>query len=429
MAPIIAITASDVDFLNFMRDPWRHVNSELHSKINWFNAMVVMYTENPKVLEEFDELPYGKKVCFVPFETDIQSGYYIKPYYVGGRPFEQAFHKIADGQIYCFDIWDMLLFGKRTPINLANNARGKNIMPSPCTRIKSDGRVKFFNWNPKAKYGLEDYFAKFVELNVPGDKEFNFFSLYGDNRLVRAMQVKHKILFSGEEIFNWPWYDGYQDYCLGSVDLALGSDYIDAPNYLHFPCWLVTSFKPTLDRKEIEAQIAAINIARNTGKYECANINSHDMMNIRTPIYNQLKETLDIKCAGKWEHNTDELQTVYGDDKMRYVHEFKFNMCPENTNRFGYVTEKIFDAFCTGSIPIYYGSDNRPEPGIINPSAVLFFDPKSDNQELIKEIRRLNTDDAYYDKFMRQEKLFAKPAADYIQGTLEELARRLREME
>ena len=38
-------------------------------------------------------------------------------------------------------------------------------------------------------------------------------------------------------------------------------------------------------------------------------------------------------------------------------------------------------------------------------------------------------DDAYYDKFIRQEKLFAKPAADYIYSTFEELAKRLREMQ
>ena len=153
------------------------------------------------------------------------------------------------------------------------------------------------------------------------------------------------------------------------------------------------------------------------------------MTNIRAPIYNLLKNVIDIKCAGRWNNNTDELKSVYADDKTRYVHEFMFNICPENCNGSGYVTEKIFDAFRAGSIPIYYGSDNNPEPGVINPSAVLFFDPKSDNQELIKEVKRLKTDEAYYDKFMRQEKLFAKPAADYVSNVLEEFAKRLREMQ
>ena len=51
---------------------------------------------------------------------------------------------------------------------------------------------------------------------------------------------------------------------------------------------------------------------------------------------------------------------------IKYVHEFKFNICPENRNVKDYVTEKLFEAFAAGAIPIYYGSDNNPEPEIIN---------------------------------------------------------------
>ena len=52
---------------------------------------------------------------------------------------------------------------------------------------------------------------------------------------------------------------------------------------------------------------------------------------------------------------------------------------------------------------------------------------QSPNFQLLEmSLRVLET---YYDKFMRQEKLFAKPAADYIQNTLEEFAKRLREMQ
>ncbi len=211
--------------------------------------------------------------------------------------------------------------------------------------------------------------------------------------------------------------------------MAVGFEKFNASNCLRVPLGLIFRLgNLDLDITELERSIAEINAARNTKRYECVVINSHDFWNTRTPIYNLLKNVLEIKCAGKWNRNTDELQTLYNNDKCKYVNEFMFNICPENVNKFNYVTEKLFDAFIAGSIPIYYGSDNRPEPGIINPSAVLFFDPKSDNAELVKEVRRLKSDDAYYDKFMRQEKLFAKPAVEFIQSTLEELARRLREM-
>ena len=430
LAPGISITASDVDFLNFVRDPWIHVQGDIRSKVNWFNALVLMYTENPKVLEEFDRLPYAKKICFVPFKTELDSGYYIPPYYISAaKGLLPTVNAIVSSMFVCFDLWDVILHNKKTSVNLASKSNGNTIMPSPCTRIALEGRVRFFNWNPEVKYGLEDWFSNFVSNLDLGNKNLNFFSVYGDPRLVKIAQLEHKILFSGENLNFWPWYEGYEDYCLSSVDLALGSDYINASNYLRFPGWLITSFNPNVNRLEIENRIAEINGARNNRKYECVLISSHDMTNIRAPIYNLLKNVIDIKCAGSWNNNTDELKSVYADDKTRYVHEFMFNICPENCNGSGYVTEKIFDAFRAGSIPIYYGSDNNPEPGVINPSAVLFFDPKSDNQELIKEVKRLKTDEAYYDKFMRQEKLFAKPAADYVSNVLEEFAKRLREMQ
>lgn len=44
-------------------------------RINWYNLLVMMYTDNKEILERFDELPFSKKVCFVPFESDLPSAY------------------------------------------------------------------------------------------------------------------------------------------------------------------------------------------------------------------------------------------------------------------------------------------------------------------------------------------------------------------
>lgn len=42
--------------------------------------------------------------------------------------------------------------------------------------------------------------------------------------------------------------------------------------------------------------------------------------------------------------------------KLKLMNEFKFNICFENCEFPGYVTEKIFDSFLSGSIPVYYGA-------------------------------------------------------------------------
>lgn len=85
------------------------------ARINWFNILVEMFTEDHGILQEFDNLPYAKKVCFVPFKTDVDSGYYLdKQKY--SDPLWLLTNNIAEGKIFEYDIWDMLLYGKKTPL-------------------------------------------------------------------------------------------------------------------------------------------------------------------------------------------------------------------------------------------------------------------------------------------------------------------------
>ncbi len=41
--------------------------NERRQRINFDNLFVMMYTENLSIVEQFDALPYAKKVCFTPF--------------------------------------------------------------------------------------------------------------------------------------------------------------------------------------------------------------------------------------------------------------------------------------------------------------------------------------------------------------------------
>jgi hypothetical protein len=47
--------------------------------------------------------------------------------------------------------------------------------------------------------------------------------------------------------------------------------------------------------------------------------------------------------------------------KLKMMNQFKFNICFENCEFPGYVTEKIFDSLLSGSIPVYYGAPNIEE--------------------------------------------------------------------
>lgn len=87
--------------------------NERKDKINWLNVLVTMHTSSPAVLERFDCLPYPKKACFVPFETELESGFYLDPAYCGGNLL-QAAEGIATGAVRAYDVWDLLLYGKKT---------------------------------------------------------------------------------------------------------------------------------------------------------------------------------------------------------------------------------------------------------------------------------------------------------------------------
>lgn len=89
--------------------------NERKGKINWSNVLVTMHTSSPAVLERFDCLPYAKKACFVPFETELESGFYLNPSLCGGNLL-QASEGIATGAVVAYDVWDLLLYGKKTAL-------------------------------------------------------------------------------------------------------------------------------------------------------------------------------------------------------------------------------------------------------------------------------------------------------------------------
>lgn len=83
--------------------------------INWSNVLVTMHTASPAVLERFNCLPYTKKACFVPFETDLESGFYVDANAFGGNLL-QAAEGVITGANAAYDVWDLLLYGKKTPL-------------------------------------------------------------------------------------------------------------------------------------------------------------------------------------------------------------------------------------------------------------------------------------------------------------------------
>ena len=97
-------------------DAFAKWNNRKH-RVNWYNLFVTMRTESEEILEQFDALPYGKKACFVPFKSNLDSAWYINPK-VDRRQFDfnNKCIQFGTGNPFYYDVFDMLLYGKKTPL-------------------------------------------------------------------------------------------------------------------------------------------------------------------------------------------------------------------------------------------------------------------------------------------------------------------------
>ena len=87
------------------------------------------------------------------------------------------------------------------------------------------------------------------------------------------------------------------------------------------------------------------------------------------------------------------------------MNQFKFNLCPENLNADGYVTEKIFDSIRSDCIPLYLGGGNYLEPKILNQDAILrwYIEDTIDNTDTIELFKNIYYDEKTYKEFKEQD--------------------------
>ena len=104
---------------------------------------------------------------------------------------------------------------------------------------------------------------------------------------------------------------------------------------------------------------------------------------------------------------------------MNPIGSCRFNIALENSNARGYCTEKVFRPFLSGTIPIYWGDCQQPEPEVINQDALLLFDPENPDQ-LLNQIEELEQDENKRIEFANQTRTNAG-AEDFVNKKLDQL--------
>ncbi|WP_038374955.1 glycosyltransferase family 10 domain-containing protein [Brachyspira alvinipulli] len=259
------------------------------------------------------------------------------------------------------------------------------------------------------------------------DPDIELFYVYGDRKNVISSKAKIKIFYTEEPV--QVFRKDYNDNCIDLCDLSLGFNHISNSNYIRFPLWIRWNFNIIeLNKDNIYKRILELNNAKfKKTKFASLIATWGGANNLRGSIYDSLSKIDKVSCPSKFLHNDDSLKNDFNDSKYEYLKQFKFNICPENCIEDGYITEKLFDAFKTGCIPIWNGDKNL-EGDIVNKNAVLYWDIDSDNKELIKEIKSLHENDDLYDKFVSQQRFITDNALEYIYGQIKLLHEKIEEL-
>lgn len=293
---------------------------------------------------------------------------------------------------------------------------------------KSEAPIFQYNfWEVAAD---ESWFARFMRhRGIEMNKRLSLYSVFGDRGVLRYDEREAKMFVTGENLHSRE-FKVYSDNMLSDkeINLAMGFDCFDDERYIRFPLWLRTQFAPELSESEIIQRVKELRYPEIGDRTKFATlISRYDWGGTRSAIYDALQHIDKIYCPSQVLHNDDSLAKEFKDDKNGYMRQFYFNICPENSNAYGYVTEKIFDAIYAGCIPIYWGSYNNPEPEILNHETIIFWDRYGSNERTMQQIFDLCANKKQLLDFMQQPRL-KEGAEEWIVNFFNQLEKRLQEI-
>lgn len=306
------------------------------------------------------------------------------------------------------------------------NKKKKNSAFAEQLQMNQGRQVQFYNFwqQPLDEMYWNRWFKARPELlgNKPNLK-VGMFSVFGDRNVINHVDCDVNIFYSAENLKNESYWR-YSDSFLAErkIGLSMGFDYFEHERYCRFPNWMDVFFVVQSDIPRVCNQLRYPDISNKTRF--AALVSSHDRNGLRTNIMDMLEGIGRVSCPGKYHHNDDSLQNQFGDDKIAYLNQFQFNICPENSNAMGYVTEKVFQSIASGCVPIYWGSCNRPELEVLNQDAIIFWNPNGNNTASLRLIEDLVRSPMMMQEFLSQPRLLPT-AEEYISDAMSRIEHRI----
>ena len=200
-------------------------------------------------------------------------------------------------------------------------------------------------------------------------------SVFGPIEAIEEFKDNFVILFTGENNSNG--YYVYDDIkrVEKSVNVYLNFDTEDTGIKMRFPLWMVRhDFYKKQDSQAYKFVQQNMNVPYQEVPFEkregLTMVATSDIGGLRMALLEEFKRSgIHVTCPSRVGKNSPAIGPTR-DAKNKYLKQFLFNICPENTFRHGYTTEKLVDAVMAGCIPIYYGDDVTKEK-FFNPNRVI----------------------------------------------------------
>ena len=112
---------------------------------------------------------------------------------------------------------------------------------------------------------------------------------------------------------------------------------------------------------------------------------------------NLQKRGYQVDFLDKYNDKIKNKSCYHSQELLEVFNQYKFVITFENSKTPGYMTEKIFNAFLAGSIPIYDGPPNIDD--YINQSCYIPF-----NQDVLRSMLSIQNDEVIYNKYIQATK-------------------------
>ena len=190
---------------------------------------------------------------------------------------------------------------------------------------------------------------------------------------------------------------------LDNYDLTIGFDHVDDPRYIRVPWYYMKSYNKKIrtDYDKVadlgkcspkKPHFACFLISNNMTGNNWRNHMPLDGCVAREAIFHKLSEYKKVLSGGKALNNIGKV--IPSKETMSWLSQCKFVIAYENQTYDGYITEKPFQAYFAGSIPIYYGAKSAVQD--INKKAVIYAGDFNSDEELVDYIKKVDEDDNLY---------------------------------